>query len=204
MRCSPVLYESKAFESTLCLVLSFFHELLFYSPVPLLVVFIIVLSTQVLSRLQGTEMSNRQLHDRAAYGDFEGVRRLLEGGADMEETDDEGMTALMRACLAEENGIAVYLVEHGANISAHADDDGLTALHCACMASTKKNDNLSLVKYLLEHGASNTERCHDGSTVLLCAMTLDVLQYLLSSEGGASITETDDGGNTALLEAAGH
>ena len=42
---------------------------------------------------------------------------------------------------------------------------------------------------------------------LLCAAangSLEVVQYLLSSKGGASITETDNNGNTALLLAAGN
>jgi hypothetical protein len=58
------------------------------------------------------------------------------------------------------------------------------------------------VKYLLEHGARTTDRTGRGETALLLAAeggTLEMLQYLLSAEGGASITETDEKGNTALL-----
>jgi hypothetical protein len=143
---------------------------------------------------------NTVLHHCAASGDLEGVKQLVEGGANIEETDDDGMTALL---LASTNGhfeVVVYLVENGANV-AHTDIIGMTALHCAC-----SDGDILCVTYLLKHGARITERSNDGKTVLLYAaegVNLEIIQYLLSSEGGASITETDDEGNTALLVAAG-
>jgi hypothetical protein len=148
---------------------------------------------------------NTVLHHCAASGDLEGVKQLVEGGADIEETDEDGMTALL---LASENGrfkVVVYLVEHAANV-AHTDIIGMTALHCACDVVECDARNLTCVRYLLEHGARITERSNDGKTALLYAAefgSLEIIQYLLSSEGGASIAETDDEGNTALLLAAG-
>jgi hypothetical protein len=137
-----------------------------------------------------------ELHRCAESGDLERVKQLVEGGANIEETDDMGMTALM---LASSNGcfeVVVYLVECGANV-VHTFDIGMTALHWASFGG-----DLPTVKYLLEHGARITERSIDGKTALLQAAnsgSLEVVQYLLSSEGGASITETDDEGNTAFL-----
>jgi ankyrin repeat protein len=49
----------------------------------------------------------------------------------------------------------------------------------------------------LKHGARITDRSGDGKISLLYAAAngrLDVVQYLLSLEGGASITETDNKG----------
>jgi hypothetical protein len=144
-------------------------------------------------------MSN-DLLDCAETGDLEGVKQSVEAGADMEETDNEGMTALSLVSLHGHFEIVVYLVELRANV-AHIDEDGMTALHCACV-----DGNLPSVKYLLEHGARISERSAVGSTALLYATAyrhLDVVQFLLSLEGGASITETDDMGSTALLVTAG-
>jgi ankyrin repeat protein len=66
--------------------------------------------------------------------------------------------------------------------------------------------NFSSVKHLLGHGARSTESCCMGKTALLHAekkiVNFDVVQYLLSSEGGASITGTNDKGKTALLLAS--
>jgi hypothetical protein len=140
-----------------------------------------------------------ELHECAESGDLERVKQLVEGGANIEETNGDGMTALLLASQEDHFDIVVYLVEHGANI-AHTDSEGTTALHCACA-----NGNLPSVTYLLARGASIAERNDEGRTALLYAVEhshLQVIKYLLSSKGGASITQTDDDGNTALLLAA--
>jgi hypothetical protein len=150
-------------------------------------------------RLQATEMNNN-LVDCAYDGDLERVEQLVEGGANIDETNEDGMTALMMASFGGYFEIVVYLVEHGANV-AHTDSGGMTALHWAC-----EKGSLPTVELLLEHGATSTDRDSEGMTPLLHAADygcLEVLQHLLSSEGGASITETNNEGNTALLLAAG-
>jgi ankyrin repeat protein len=111
------------------------------------------------------------------------AKQLVEGGASIEGLDADRRTALMLASLAGHFEIVVYFVEHGANV-AHTDRKGMTALLCACVCC-----NLSL-----EHGATITERDNDGMIGLLHAAengNMKVIQYLISSEGGASITETD-------------
>ena len=150
-------------------------------------------------RLQAIEMRN-EIHCCAESGNLERARQLAESGANIDEADDQGRTALLLACYHCHFKIVVYLVERGANV-AHTDNEGTTALHCA-----SRRGYLPTVRYLLEHGARITERDGDGRTALLYAAhrgQLRVVKYLLSSEGGASITETDDAGNTALLLAAG-
>jgi hypothetical protein len=141
-----------------------------------------------------------ELHRRAESGDLERVQQLVEGGANIDESDQNSMTALILASLRGHFEIVVYLIEHGANI-AHADGDGRTALHWAGLVGS-----LSSVKCSLGHGARIADRDHYGMTAFLYAADkghLEVVQYLLSSEGGASITEANDEGSTALLLAAG-
>ena len=140
-----------------------------------------------------------ELHRCAGDGDLERVTQLVEGGAHIEETDDDGMTALLVACVRGHFEIVVYLVERSANVT-HSNSEGTTVLHWASLGN-----NVPTVKHLLEHGARITERGINGMTALLYAAgygCLEVVQYLLSSEGCASISETDDAGNTALLLAA--
>jgi hypothetical protein len=148
-------------------------------------------------------MSN-ELHFWAAKRNLAMVKELVEGGANIEEIDNEGKTALLLAShsaakpsLRPNNfEIVRYLVKCGANV-AHSDRNSMTALHWACF-----DGNAQTVKCLIKHGARVTERDKTGMTALLnaaCDGSLEVVQYLLSSEGGASISETDDDGNTALL-----
>jgi hypothetical protein len=127
---------------------------------------------------------------------MERVRQLVEGGANIDEVDEHGNTALSLANLCDHFELVVYLVKHGANVT-RTDSEGATALHSACAYG-----NLLVVKYLLEHGSRITDRDKGGKTALLHAVEeghLELVQYLLSSEGGSSITETDNKGNTALL-----
>jgi ankyrin repeat protein len=130
------------------------------------------------------------------WGDLEGVKQLVEGGANIEETNEYNMTALILASLQGPFEIVVYLVELEANVT-HADHEGKTTLHWVCIVK-----NLSSVKCLLEHGTNVTERDDEGRAALLHAGSLEIVQYLLSSEGGASLNETDNEGNAALLLAA--
>jgi ankyrin repeat protein len=90
---------------------------------------------------------NSELHDCAKSGNLKRIRQLVEGGANIEETSHDGMTALLLASLKCHFEIIVYLVDNGANV-AHADNTGMTALHF-----TSGGGYLTSVKYLLKHGA---------------------------------------------------
>jgi ankyrin repeat protein len=82
------------------------------------------------SLLQAIEM-NKELHNCAGNGNLERVKELVEGGADLEEIDEHGNTALLLAILEDRFEIVRYVVKHGANV-AHTNSDGITALHCVC------------------------------------------------------------------------
>jgi hypothetical protein len=68
-----------------------------------------------------------ELYNFASIGNLKRVKELVEGGANIEETDNAGRTALSLASLHGNFAIVVYLVEHGANF-AHTDNGGRTAL----------------------------------------------------------------------------
>jgi ankyrin repeat protein len=70
-------------------------------------------------------MSNN-LHSYAISGDLKRIKELVEGGANLEESDNEfGKTALMLACLNSRFEIVAYLVEQGADVSACWHKGGL-------------------------------------------------------------------------------
>jgi hypothetical protein len=76
---------------------------------------------------------NVELSNYANSGNLEGVKRLVEAGANIEEVENgEGSTALILAILHGDFDFVVYLVEHGANVT-HADFAGMTPLICASM-----------------------------------------------------------------------
>ena len=69
----------------------------------------------------------------AAWGGHEEiVKALLQHGADVNRTDDEGRTALIAAAYMGHSEIVEHLLDYGAEID-HADSDGRTALSVAAL-----------------------------------------------------------------------
>jgi hypothetical protein len=193
------LFPSFAFCQELRFHLHVSFRIVVYSSI-LIVSDFSLLSLDSYLRMQAIKMSN-ELHHCASIGDMSSVTELVESGANIDETDEDGKTALLLASEEDHGDIVLYLVERGANV-AHTDGRGMTALHY----SVAEGEDILTMRYLLEVGASVAERSDNGMTVLLHAAAhgnLEAVQYLLSPEGGASMSESDYAGHTALLRAAG-
>jgi ankyrin repeat protein len=65
-----------------------------------------------------------------AVGDLEIVKLLIANGADVNQKNFRGATALMAAAIDGPASVVKYLLEHGADVNAR-DKDGTTALMCA-------------------------------------------------------------------------
>lgn len=76
------------------------------------------------------------------------VKRLVEGGAEIEARDGEGMTPLMWAAKRNHIGVVELLLEKGADVNA-ADDCKMTALGWAYARG-----NMEIAALLKEHGAT--------------------------------------------------
>lgn len=98
------------------------------------------------------------VHHTASAGDVQGLKNVLAMGADKDEADSEGRTALHFACGYGEVKCAEILLEAGAAVDA-LDKNKNTALHYAAGYGRKE-----CVELLLKHGAAVTLQNLDGKT----------------------------------------
>jgi len=126
-----------------------------------------------------------ELRMAALYGNFEKVRDLVDGGVDVNATNNDGMAPLHWA-VQKRLDIVRYLVEHGANVNS-TSINGLTPLHNAV-----EKGHLDIVAFLVEHGAYVNAARSDGWTPLHMAANVkkfDIVKYLV--EHGANVNSTD-------------
>jgi ankyrin repeat protein len=133
----------------------------------------------------------------AAAGALPAVQRLLELGFAVDTRDDQGATALLRACGAGHRAVAACLLDAGADATLAASS-GVTPLAAAVAA---RRD--ALVSLLLEHQASVDQRLPNETTALMVAAAMghpEIVEALL--DGGADVNALDAGGRSALHAAA--
>lgn len=135
------------------------------------------------------------LIDAALRGDVAGVRALLDAGADIAETDENGATALhlMGGRWASKE-VADLLIERHAPLDA-VDDKGLTPLLRALDAT---DDNRMQVRKLVKAGANLEIPDGDGNTPLMVAAkngNEEMVAHLLAA--GAVMETKNKAGQTA-------
>lgn len=143
----------------------------------------------------------------AAYrGDLAMVRALVEHGADINEKNAYGATALMMAAGAGlvtpqtyqgDTGVLKYLIQRGADVNAVGGND-TTALRYAVM-----HGNARSAQVLLDHGADINAGRGSGQTALAEAVLRNdlALVQLLLNRGAALNGYTDPNGRTPLMQA---
>jgi ankyrin repeat protein len=145
----------------------------------------------------GEEPKESWLRDAANKGSVETVRALLEAGAEVDNANDLGRTALDGAACRGQVEVIQALLAAGAVVD-HADKTGETALFGAA-----SNGEVDAVRALLAAGAAvdrvNTKRrtALDGAA---CSGHVEVIQALLAA--GAVVDHADKQGITALSGAA--
>jgi len=129
----------------------------------------------------------------AAAGALATVQRLLELGFAVDTRDDQGASALLRACGAGHREIAVCLLDAGAD-PALAARSGVTPLVAAVAARRE-----ALVGLLLERRVAIDQRLPNDATALMVAAAMgypEIVEALL--EGGADVNAVDASGRSAL------
>jgi cytohesin len=92
----------------------------------------------------------------ARVGDVESAKHLLAGGADVNESTPNNLSALVVATHSGNGAFAAFLVDHGANVN--ADGGGYSALHAAILRG-----DAGLVKTLVAHGADVQAKLRNGT-----------------------------------------
>jgi hypothetical protein len=145
------------------------------------------------------------LHDACRAGDTERVKQLLDGdgGAHVDEKDEDGMTALMWAIeYSSHTEVVRLLLDKGALLD-EKNKWGRTALiHASVSGHTE------MVRLLLDKGALLDEKDQEGKTALMLASwqgvsamgQTEVVKLLLDE--GALLDEKNEEGWTALMWAS--
>jgi ankyrin repeat protein len=133
----------------------------------------------------------------AAAGALLTVQRLLELGFAVDARDDQGASALLRACGAGHRDVAACLLAAGADATLVAHS-GVSPLAAAVAARRE-----GLVALLLEQRVAVDQRLPNEATALMVAAAMgypEIAGQLL--EAGAEVNALDAAGRTALHAAA--
>ena len=126
--------------------------------------------------------------------DLPTLRALLAAGADVDALDPGGRTALMQAAVDRTEGIALALLEAGAEVDREDRGRRWTALHFAAQSRA-----IGIAKALLAHGADVNHQEKFGNTPLAHAMMREqgngpMTALLIRS--GADVTIKNTSGNS--------
>ncbi|XP_039823477.1 probable protein S-acyltransferase 23 isoform X2 [Panicum virgatum] len=141
------------------------------------------------------------VYSAAAYGDLERLRGFVERGgaaAALREPDANGYHALQWAALNNYPHVALYLIEHGADVNA-TDHAQQTALHWAAVRGST-----SVADVLVEHGARVEAADVNGYRAVHVAAQYGHTAFLyhIISKYGADFDASDNDGRSALHWAA--
>jgi predicted Fe-Mo cluster-binding NifX family protein len=129
----------------------------------------------------------RILVTMSQFGDLDITRLLIDKGADVSATDEDGQTPLHRASEYGYKRVAQLLIDKGADVSV-TDKDRRTPLHLA--------SDEGVAQLLIDKGVDISVSDKDGQTPLHLASDEGVAQLLI--EKGADVSVTDQCGRTPL------
>lgn len=132
-------------------------------------------------------------------GDAAKIRTLLQGGADCNARNDEGVTLLMQVAAVGNLEMVKTLIEAGADVNA-TDPQGWTALMKALYNFEMDQGFPEVVQELIDAGADIETQIGYGIRPLMLAAGYGqaaVVDVLLKA--GVDVRATNEGGRTALM-----
>ena len=117
----------------------------------------------------------RPIVDAARDGNLTAVREWLVSGGDVNDTDGDGGTLLIRVFGSSVTSdahldVVRLLLSHGADIN-KSERDSYTPLHC-CAIYPEQSSRGPLIQLLLDAGADVNAKTNDGETALAIALGL--------------------------------
>lgn len=136
--------------------------------------------------------------DAVMHGDLAALTTLLNQGADVNEAQIDGTTALHWAVYYDDVDVARQLIEAGAEVEA-GTRDGITPLHLAAQYG-----GTGMIELLLDSGADAAATGPNGETmVMLAARRGDADSIRVLTAAGADVNARESlRGTTALMWAA--
>ena len=128
--------------------------------------------------------------------DVKEIKELIDMGADVNQKDETGKTALMMASIKGYKEVVEFLIQKGADVN-QKDDYGWTAL----MWTSRKGRN-EIVKLLIQKGADVNQKDYYGWTALIEASKRghkEVVELLIQK--GADVNQKDNNGQNAMMRA---
>ncbi len=132
-----------------------------------------------------------QLLEAATEGNVGRMQRLLDKGADVNTTDSDGLTPMMRAVWYENAEAVRFLLNAGADFN-QKDAFGQTALVYGV-----ENGDEKIVRVLLDTGANPNDTNEKGNPLLIAALSNQSTEVAIALiDAGANVSsETADGQN---------
>jgi ankyrin repeat domain-containing protein 17 len=142
------------------------------------------------------------MNKASVKGDVEAMRRLLDGGADINMDVGPGLPPLIIAVQQGHEALLQFLLERGANVNATAKNLGTTALMYAVECG-----HTELLPHLLAREADVNHQSRTGETALMLACTggdPDIVRLLLNHGADHTIVSNANVTAQSYADYAGH
>ena len=151
----------------------------------------------VANQVSGKQKKEAPLIQAVRAGDLKKAHNLIASGADVNQTNAVGFSALSIAAGGSDEKMTKLLLDAGANVN-----DRSATLRDTALARAAQNGNVGTVRVLLAAGAKVDDRDGSGWTPLFNAALmghLETIDALLAA--GADVNARSSNGWTALKEA---